>query len=132
MDLEIRASKGKGRGVFACKSFEEEEIVEVCPMIVLPHKDWKKIHTTDLYDYYYYLNDPGRTDKVGIVLGYGMLYNHSTEPNVECDYDLVEKTMTFCALRAIVVGEELMINYNCDPTAKDKIDFRPYRKWRGY
>jgi SET domain-containing protein len=41
-----------------------------------------------------------------VVLGYGMLYNHSARPNLEWDWS--ERTIvTFTSKRAIKPGEEL-------------------------
>lgn len=52
------------------------------------------------------------SDENGVVLplGYGMLYNHSAEPNAE----YVEEepgTITFLATRDIAAGEECVIDY---------------------
>jgi uncharacterized protein len=44
------------------------------------------------------------------VLGCGMLYNHSSDPNVEYVQD-EPSTITFLALRAVKPGEELTIDY---------------------
>jgi hypothetical protein len=48
--------------------------------------------------------------EVLLILGYGMLYNHSTEPNLEYVQESAD-TMTFVALKAIRPGDELFIDY---------------------
>jgi len=47
----------------------------------------------------------------GLVLGYGSLYQHSEEPNMEFGYNKSNKQMYFTATRMIRAGEELTINY---------------------
>jgi SET domain-containing protein len=44
-------------------------------------------------------------------LGYGSLYNHSNEPNVKVEINWVEQTASFKAIKTILVGEELLIQY---------------------
>jgi SET domain-containing protein len=77
----------RGRGVFALRPFDEGEIV--------------------VRNYVFSARQPG---KLLLVLGYGMLYNHSAEPNLfhrSAGRLLIE----FVALRDIAVGEELTHNY---------------------
>ena len=45
-----------------------------------------------------------------LVLGYGMLYNHSAKPNVEYLQD-EPTTIVFRALRSVRPGDELTIDY---------------------
>ena len=45
-----------------------------------------------------------------LVLGHGMLYNHSANPNVEYLQD-EPTTITFRALRSVRPGDELTIDY---------------------
>jgi uncharacterized protein len=92
-----------GRGVFATKRFRKGQLVEVCPTVEVPDADV----VGRLDDYVYSSVKDG--DSL-IVLGYGMLYNHSAEPNVE--YDQVEPSrITYRAIRNVEPGEELTIDY---------------------
>ena len=68
----------KGRGVFATRSIRRDEVVESAPVIVIPVDEQKKIHATLLNDYVF-----GWGDTIAVVLGYGSLYNHSWESNLE-------------------------------------------------
>jgi len=92
-----------GRGVFATRRFAKGEVVESCPTVELPDGDV----TGRLGDYVYTSIKEG---DVVLVLGYGMLYNHSSNPNVEYVQD-EPSTMMFIALRAVRPGEELTIDY---------------------
>ena len=93
----------RGRGVFALQDFREGDVVEVCPTVLLDDADVDGL----LRDYVYDARQPG---KVLLVLGYGMLYNHSARPNLHhrtAGRLLVE----FVALRDIDEGEELTHAY---------------------
>jgi uncharacterized protein len=92
-----------GRGVFATRRYLKGQLVESCPTVELPDSDV----TGRLGDYVYSsVND----DDVLLVLGYGMLYNHSENPNVEYVQD-DPSTMRFLALRTVRPGDELTIDY---------------------
>jgi SET domain-containing protein len=119
--LRIRNTQKKGRGVFATAPIKKGEIVEICPVIILPYKDRKKVDKTKVLDYYFYW---GPKNQPAIALGYGSLYNHSFNPNIEYEQHLKKKTITFTALRNIKKGEELVSNYNGDPDSKDELWFK--------
>jgi hypothetical protein len=89
--------------VFATRRFAAGDPVEVCPTLALPDADVGGL----LGDYVF---KSGEEDEVLLLLGFGMLYNHSAEPNLE----YVEEepgTITFLATRAVVPGDELTIDY---------------------
>lgn len=93
----------RGRGVFALRPFAEGEVVEVCPTVVVDAEDVEGV----VRDYVFSARRPG---KLLLVLGYGMLYNHSVEANLfhrSAGRLLIE----FVALRDIAVGEELTHDY---------------------
>jgi SET domain-containing protein len=111
----------KGRGVFAVRNIKKGEIVEVCPVIVVPKSQEKLLRKTLLDDYCF----PWATQyQPAIVLGYGSLYNHSYTPNVEYDEKVKQKVMVFTALRNIKKGEEITSNYNGDHDNKDEVWFK--------
>ena len=117
--IGVKRAKGKGRGVFALRPIRKGEIIESCPVLVLPaeavgNDDYK----TGLHDYCFAW---GR-GTVALVLGYGSLYNHSYKPNARYD-DVTPQTKEFTALRDIAAGEEITINYNGSPTARAKVWF---------
>ena len=100
--LEIRDGR-LGRGVFAARAFAAGEPVEECPTLELPDAEV----TGRLSDYVFSSGDEG---EVLLLLGFGMLYNHSAEPNVEyVQYE--PETITFLATRPIEPGDELTISY---------------------
>jgi hypothetical protein len=92
-----------GRGVFATRRYVKGQLVERCPTVELPDSEV----TGRLDDYVYASVKDG---DVLIVLGYGMLYNHSANPNVEYVQD-EPSILGFWALRTVIPGEELTIDY---------------------
>jgi uncharacterized protein len=91
----------RGRGVFATRSFAEGETVEVCPTIEISEGGG------DLADYLFESTNEG---KFLVVLGFGMLYNHSSKPNLDY-YQENEAALAYVAQRRIERGEELTISY---------------------
>ena len=109
--LEIRCTPNAGRGVFAARDFAAGQVIERSPVIALPAKDIPAIRNTVLARYSFQWADGG----VALALGYGSLYNHSSEPN--CVYWTIkdEGVIEFVALVDIRAGEELRVNYNGNP-----------------
>jgi hypothetical protein len=103
--LEVREGR-RGRGVFAARAFAEGEHVEVCPTVELPSDETDGL----LGDYVF--DSVNGNGAVVLVLGYGMLYNHSEQANLAYDQD--ERTVTFTAARAIEPDEELTIDYGTE------------------
>lgn len=92
-----------GRGVFATRRFAEGDVVETCPTVQAADAEITGV----LRDYVFTsVND----DDIVLALGYGMLYNHSPEPNLEYVQD-DPSTITFLALRTVRPGDELTIDY---------------------
>ena len=92
-----------GRGVFATRRFAKGELVEICPTVEVPDAEV----SGRLGDYVFTSVKAG---DVLLVLGYGMLYNHAPNPNLEYVQD-EPSTITFLALRTVRPGDELTIDY---------------------
>jgi len=109
LKTEIRSSPIHGRGVFASRNIGAGEVVEVCP--VIPIEDTESItaiEKTVLSDYVWQYGNG-----IAVVLGYGSLYNHSSEPNV--DFGGGDNSIIYYATRDIEKGEELFVSYSEDP-----------------
>jgi SET domain-containing protein len=108
--IEVRASPGKGRGVFATRAVRRGEHLEVAPILLVPHADGAALARSFL-GHYMFQTDDGERYAIG--LGYASLINHDDDPNVEffVSYD----TITIRALRAIPKGAELTIDYGWTP-----------------
>jgi len=102
--LYIASSPIDERGVFSTEPIPEGSIVEICPVIVIPKEEMKRIKKSVLYNYYF---DWIEEDESGaIALGYGSLFNHSYKPNAEYQPDYESATLRFYAIKEIEVGEE--------------------------
>ncbi|MEX2054217.1 MAG: SET domain-containing protein [Candidatus Colwellbacteria bacterium] len=123
--VEWKRSGNKGRGVFALKNFKKGEVLEECPVIPLTAKE-SSICDQTILEYYVY---PWRGKRDGaIVMGYGMLYNHSPEPNARYHLKYDRKRVIFKALRSIKKGEEILVNYNGDPKNKGDMDLFNFKE----
>ena len=67
-----------------------------------------------MYHYCYVWEDPKHLPEFenAITLSISQFLNHSYKPNVKYLYDYEEKAIEFSAIRNIVKGEELTVNYN--------------------
>jgi SET domain-containing protein len=101
--LEIKEGR-HGRGVFAARRFDKGEPVESCPTLELPSSQ-----VTGLLNDYVFGSNEGE-DQVLLLLGFGMLYNHSAEPNLEYVQD-EPNVITFVTIKPVEAGEELTIDY---------------------
>lgn len=119
--ISVKNSPGKGRGVFAQQNFKKGEVIETCPVIVLPAEDIDSLELTELYNYYFAWG-PDSKD-AAIALGYGSLYNHSYNPNARYYKDFENGLLKYVCIRDIQKGEEITINYNCDPEDKTPVWF---------
>ncbi len=113
----------KGRGVFAGLSISKGDIIEACPVIHIPKKDLQTIHSTALHDYYFLWGKD--QDEAVIALGYGSLYNHSSDPNAQIILDYLADEIIIECVRKIDAGEEITIQYNEGDINADSLWFDP-------
>jgi SET domain-containing protein len=112
------------RGLLATEDIKKGQIIERCPLILIPYSQEEVIDKTILKKYYF----EWTREYIAIALGYGSLINHSYTPNVKYFHDYKNTLLTFRAIKAITAGEELFINYNWDPSdtetvSEELIDF---------
>lgn len=107
------------RGVFATEDIKKGQLFHVAPVIPYPNIEHVLIEETVLSDYVY---EYGKNHSA-VVLGYGMLFNHSYEPNATYDIDFTTHTFKYYAYKDIKAGEEILINYNGDVDDKDPLWF---------
>jgi SET domain-containing protein len=115
--VEVRRVRGKGRGVFARRPIGAGEVIETCPVLVLPAGSVEDGSAG--IDRYVFEWGGG---KLALALGYGSLYNHSYRPNARY-VDLAGRTKLFTALRDIAAGEEITVNYNGEPGDETPVGF---------
>ncbi len=121
--IEVRTSdltSGEfNRGVFATRDIAKGELLHEAPVIPYPNSEHILIEQTVLEDYVYEYG----INHSAIVLGYGMLFNHSYKPN--CTYEISFETHTFSyyAYTDIKKGEEILINYNGEEDNQEPLWF---------
>ena len=107
--LYIANDDKKGRMVCTAHAVSPGEVIEVCPLIILPASETSTIHQTKIHDYYFIW--PDESGRTCIALGYGSLYNHSSRPNADVTFDLTDHTMIISCIKPIAAGEEISIDY---------------------
>ncbi|UII57089.1 SET domain-containing protein [Cytobacillus spongiae] len=107
------------RGVFATIDFKKGDLLHIAPVIPYPNEQHKHIEKTLLDDYAFEYG----ANHTAILLGYGMLFNHSYEPNAVYDIHFEDHTFKFYAYRDIKAGEEIFINYNGEVDNDDPLWF---------
>ncbi len=117
--IEVKRTPGKGRGVFARESISAGTVFERVPLLVIPARDILDGENSGLLAAYVFEYGKG---KVALALGFGSLYNHSYSPNARYD-DAGKQVKEFMALRDILPGEEITINYNGAEDVMDPVEF---------
>ncbi len=108
--LYIDQTSTKGRGVFTAAEIPANTTIEIAPVLVLNEADRLLVEQTMLYNYIFEWGNSGK--EAIVALGYVSIYNHAIDYNCiyEMDYDAL--TISIKTVRAIMLGEELFINYN--------------------
>jgi SET domain-containing protein len=121
--IEVRTSalsNGElNRGVFATEDIEKGTLFHQAPVIPYPNDQHVHIEKTLLADYAF---EYGK-NHTAMLLGYGMLFNHSYTPNATYDINFSNHTFDFFAYKDIKAGEEILINYNGDVDDNDPLWF---------
>ena len=107
-----KETSAKGRGVYALRDIPKDAMIEKAPVIVVAHEDVPEGSPPDGYLLDWEPDVEG--EEHCMPLGYIMLYNHSSRPNIRLENDHEEMTITSFAIRDIKAGEELTWDYNCE------------------
>lgn len=108
--IEVRKSKylsNESRGLYATKDYKKNEIIEVCPTLIMKKKDVKKNNV--IIDHFFKGNIG---DNELLSLGYCSIINHSSE-NQNCTWEIGDKDefIKIFATKDIKRGEEIFSNY---------------------
>lgn len=107
------------RGVFATRSIKKGELIHEAPVIPYPNEQHVHIEKTLLGDYAFEYG----INHSAILLGYGMLFNHSYEPNAHYKINFDNHMFEFYAYTDINAGDEILINYNGEVDDKELLWF---------
>ena len=117
--IEVKRTKGKGRGVYARVAIPAGTVFERAPLLIMADKEALESEHSTVMPAYVFEYGKG---KVALALGFGSLYNHSYKPNARYD-DAPSQVKEFRALRDIKAGEEITINYNGAEDIMDPVEF---------
>lgn len=107
------------RGVFSTENIKKGTLFHQAPVISYPNEQHEHIEKTLLADYAFEFG----IGQSAILLGYGMLFNHSYTPNATYEINFDNFTFDFFAYTDIEAGEEIFINYNGDVDDQDPLWF---------
>ena len=111
LNIAVQDSPLHGQGVFALRDFAKGEILERCPYLVIDDDDLSD--ATRLQDYLF--TSPDNPHDYLCVMGYGMMYNHSDDPNAEWQIDDDDlRFVCFLAKKDISAGDEILQDYGRD------------------
>jgi len=96
-----------GQGVFAAVPIRKGEVIERCPYIVIDDDD---LQDENRLNDYLFTSPDVKTDYL-VVMGFGMMYNHSSDANSEWEIDDDNRFVRFSAVRDIAPGEEIFQDY---------------------
>lgn len=121
--IQVKTSKISNgefnRGVFATRDIKKGELIHEAPVISYPNEEHVHIEKTLLADYAFEYG----INHSAILLGYGMLFNHSYQPNAVYDINFENHTFDFFAHKDIKEDEEIFINYNGEVDNNDPLWF---------
>ncbi len=117
--LKIGISPTLGiRGLLAERDIAAGEVIERCPVVLIPIEQENLLDAMVLTHYYYLWDEAHHA----VALGYGSLYNHSYQANIRYQRDFEAQQIIFTAAKAIRDGEEVTINYNGSPDDATPLD----------
>lgn len=121
--IELRSSSLENddlaRGVFATRDIKKDELIHEAPVIPYPNEEHEHIEKTMIADYAFEYGE----NHSAFVLGYGMMFNHSFEPNAYYEISFEKHTFDFYAYRDIKKDEQIFINYNGEVDIDDPMWF---------
>jgi hypothetical protein len=112
----VSTARGKGRCVRAAIDLKRGALIEVAPVLLIKNKHMGGPFASD----YPFQWSRGVS---ALPLGFGVIYNHSYDPNAVYYQDHDANVMRYETRRAIKRGEEITINYNGDPTDQSPVWF---------
>jgi uncharacterized protein len=116
--VRVAAAGTKGRGVYAARPFAVGELIERVPVVLIRDCEREFVDDSFLCEYLFWWDN-----QLALALGSASLFNHSYSPNAGYVKDLSGGAIDFVALRPIAAGEEIVVNYNGDPTSTAPVWF---------
>ena len=107
-----RVRKNKyGRGLYARQAYARGDLIETSPVVLVARaqvpSEGRLTHYVFEWDRKHY----------ALALGFGSLFNHDLTPNAYFRLDKKRDVIVFKALRPILRGEQLFVDYGYEPSA---------------
>lgn len=104
--IEVRKSALYGRSMFALRSFQKGQTIEVAPLIRINRpRDLAPESILKKYDIAF-------GGEHAIMLGYASIYNHSDDNNASWDFDFTDgDNIVISATKFIHNGDEIFVSY---------------------
>ncbi len=112
MNTRIDTHPKKGRIVLANRRIPKGQMIECCPILIIPINEVPQRGTLDNYVFNW-----EKDKNCAIALGHGTLYSHSSNPNSEVTKSFTYNNIIFIANKTIELDEEITHDY-----LKDGID----------
>ena len=111
--LVVGATETAGRGLFATASPARGQLLHTAPVIVVPMEEYANHAKHTTFEHYLFKCKDG---DLLLALGYGSLFNHARQPNVNYRLDKEAGVIRYYAAlgRAFTPGDELCIYYGED------------------
>jgi SET domain-containing protein len=100
-NIKIKESSKGGRGIFATKDYQKDEIIEVCPLIY-QEDNFQGLMRDYLFTY--------KGNDKAVAFGYCSMYNHDDNNNASWSI-INSEQMKIKANREIKAGEEICVSY---------------------
>lgn len=105
--------------MFAAEPIAAGRLIDRTHILVIEPDEVPAVNSTVLLNYCFVC--PG--DALAVPLGLCGLFNHSYEPNARFHMHFQDEILEMIALRDISEGEEILFNYNGDPTDRSPLWF---------
>jgi len=117
--LEVRKTQNRGLGVFATQNFRLGDLIECARVLVVPRNEILISLSNSVMRNYVFMWG----ERLGVPTGYGPFYNHSYQPNAHHVKHLDLGQIEYIAIKNILAGEEITINYGGSPDCTDSMWF---------
>ncbi len=124
--IKVKKTKNMGWGVYADKDFFVGDQIEICPAVPLTEEELKSVESTRLENWFFEWHN---FEESALIMGYGMIYNHSSTPNAKYEFDFENEFVTVVCTAPIKKGQQIFLNYNQTRTTDEPVSmFHPVTK----
>ncbi len=114
------------RCIRAARDIKNGDLIESCPIILIPTREFEFFNKTILTNYDYDWDK----DHGAFVLGYCVLTNHSFSANAIYTRNFKTKKMEYHAAKNIKKDEEIFINYNGEPDDTTPLEHKDHEDFK--